>query len=256
MHYAWVHDRRSAAAGAPASRLPRTAFTLIELLVVIAIIAILAAMLLPALARAKAAGQAAACRSNLHQLGISLTLYISDYKGYPYSSDFSRGVLWYNSLSNYYAGQEKVLDCPAYKGNKGFIWMSGMILYKGGSYGYNGYGTASSTRVYLTTDDLLGLGGSLSFMGGPSDLPAISENRVLAPADMIAVGDSMFVPGTTVPGYLLVYADGFKADPRRHNGGSNIAFADGHSESVRNDILTSNDETPRRRWNNDHEPHY
>jgi prepilin-type N-terminal cleavage/methylation domain-containing protein len=64
-------------------RTKRWAFTLIELLVVIGIIAILAALLLPALARAKAAARRVSCACNFHQIGLALRLYVDDFRKYP-----------------------------------------------------------------------------------------------------------------------------------------------------------------------------
>src|SRR2546423_283731 len=58
------------------------AFTLVELLVVIGIIALLISVLLPALNKARAAAQTAACLSNVRQLVMASMLQAQDHKGY------------------------------------------------------------------------------------------------------------------------------------------------------------------------------
>ena len=257
------------------------AFTLIELLVVIAIIAILAAMLLPALSQAKESGRTARCASNLHQIGLALMMYADENEAYPVCTFDQDGFLvplgfWHERLRSYavHDWTNDLYRCPSYKG----LTLPGNdIADPLGSYGYNANGTKFAFSA-------LGLGGHLAVPDDYDSVVPIRESEVVAPAEMIALGDANVmwllspilkalygVSGPTsysgygrldINSWLRSTALGFggragilQASQARHRGNLEIVFCDGHVESIHPARLFDRSDANLQRWNNDNKPH-
>ena len=110
------------------------AFTLVELLVVLGIVAVLAGVSLPLYARTTQGARAAACVSNLRQLGAGLSLYLADHNmkmptllaGRTYKTDAGPVI---DDTLNTYVTDPRVFACPAD--------VNGLAARSGTSYYWN-----------------------------------------------------------------------------------------------------------------------
>jgi prepilin-type processing-associated H-X9-DG protein/prepilin-type N-terminal cleavage/methylation domain-containing protein len=105
----------------PSVRRPRGGFTLIELFVVIAVVAILAALLFPVFAQAREKARSSSCLSNMKQLGAAIMMYVQDNDEkmpYGYERDITRPpgqgqLFWWQDLCRPYVRNEQVYTCPS-----------------------------------------------------------------------------------------------------------------------------------------------
>jgi len=199
----------------------RHGFTLIELLVVIAIIAILAAILFPVFARAREKARQTSCLSNIKQLVLASAMYRSDYDQ-RFMGAYNLGVgpwgartWWFGQIASYTKNRQ-IFECPSYDN----------VLNPGtcenrvrGGIGYNWAWTPVE-----------GPGGDLGWIAYKK------ETRLEHPAEFILIGDATCLGfGPYNNGTLLDWQRGIGlgADTKRHNGGVNCGFADGHGKFMK-----------------------
>jgi prepilin-type processing-associated H-X9-DG protein/prepilin-type N-terminal cleavage/methylation domain-containing protein len=236
------------------------AFTLVELLIVIAIIAILAAMLLPVLSKAKSKAKQTACMNNLRQIGLANIMYVGDFKQYPGDYSANSGIyVWPERLLSLMGNNRAAFYCPSAAPDS--AWDTNINKTLGAMN--DPYAVTPASRFSLAYNDWgldighhpqLGLGGDVD--GGFNQGP-VTEIMIASPSDMIMLGDSRALEAGHTWEANLDPTQSDQWPSNRHNRRSNLLFTDGHAEAaLRIEVIDPKNDKWRRRWNNDHQPHY
>jgi prepilin-type N-terminal cleavage/methylation domain-containing protein/prepilin-type processing-associated H-X9-DG protein len=231
----------------------RAAFTLIELLVVIAIIAILAAMLLPALAKAKARAGQSACYNNMKQLTLGMMMYLDTFNGvFPacasrntYGFQAEDWIYWRLSRPTYPVRDSLIVSqigsgnattnlfrCPLDRDDR-------QRLIETGPPG-------SDPGPYVMSYSMTSLGLVNNKSGGITSVKSgawypFKQSAVLNPAKKMMIAEEQTVirgPESSDPNRNILndgrfVPGGSDVLTSRHNKRANIGFADGHATSAK-----------------------
>ena len=233
------------------------AFTLIELLVVIAIIAILAAMLLPALASAKAKAKTTQCLNNMRQLQLCWHMYIEDNNDhlplnggtpsngsggnglpnswiqgsaqtFPAKPWIPNGVLYpYNQSVDIYAcpANTRMITYPADPPTHFSSWDGPQARTVSMNYPLGGFTASAGVGGVLLT----GQKGVVKYSEiGAYPQPGFSQMYVFVDENEYSIDDGDFAMAPV--GAPSHYGEWWNLPGSRHNKGTVWSFADGHAE--------------------------
>lgn len=212
-------------------RICTSAFTLIELLVVIAIIGILAALLLPVMSRAKERSQRIICLDNQKQLGLAWEMYAGDANGKLVLNDWDLSTAIPRSPSNSWVVGNCVVDSdPAtITGGTLFPYVTSLPVYRCPT----DYGLVqnSSTRklrsfalsCYLGGPAIDELNWAVKSLRQSSQIRHPSQVLTFLDEDDLTLDDGHFL-------YPNHASNWYNVPGWRHQNGTVLAFADGHTE--------------------------